>query len=78
MVMGKQPNPWHWIAARDYARMVSSAYSSTESEGKILYVYGPEAITMAEAVDRYRAICAPEAKLTHVPFWELKSIVVVS
>ena len=25
-ILGSQPHPWHWVAADDYARMVSKAY----------------------------------------------------
>jgi NADH dehydrogenase len=71
IVMGKVPQRWRFIAAGDYARMVSTSLSNERAEGKTLYVYGPEALTIEEAVERYRAACAPEAKLTHVPFWIL-------
>ena len=71
MVMGEQPTRWHWIAAADYARMVSTALNTPAAEGKTLYIYGPGALTMAEAIERYRALCAPHAKLTQVPFWIL-------
>jgi hypothetical protein len=36
-----------------------------------LSLAGPEALTMAESIDRYRVLCAPDAKLTEVPFWIL-------
>jgi len=71
IVMGKVPQKWRFIAARDYARMVSASLSNERAEGKTLYVYGPEGITIEDAVERYRAACAPEAKLVHVPFWIL-------
>jgi uncharacterized protein YbjT (DUF2867 family) len=74
MVMGRQPTAWHWVAAADYARMVAKAYTTPTTMGKTLYVYGPEALTMEQAVERYRATCAPEAKLAHVPFWILAII----
>jgi hypothetical protein len=69
LVLGHQPFPWHFLAASDYARMVAKAYVTPEAVGKTLYIYGPEGITMEQAVDQYRAACAPEAKLTQLPFW---------
>lgn len=69
LVIGHQPFAWHFLAASDYARMVSKAYVTPEAAGKILYIYGPEAITMEQAMEQYRAACAPEAKLTKLPFW---------
>lgn len=74
MVMGKQRVKWHFIAARDYARMVATALPLADAEGKILYVYGPETWNMEEAVERYRAICAPHAQLAHIPFWLLSVV----
>lgn len=68
LVLGKQPFPWHFLAAADYARMVSRAYTTPEAAGKALYIYGPVGITMEEAMERYRTACVPEAKLTKVPF----------
>lgn len=65
-IVGDQPNPWHWIAAKDYASM---AYSSEKAANKTFYVYGPEKLTMEEALNIYIPTCAPNAKITHVPFW---------
>jgi uncharacterized protein YbjT (DUF2867 family) len=74
IVMGQQPGRWHWVAAGDYARMVSGALNTAAAEGKTLYIYGPEALTMVEAVERYRVLCAPHAKLTQVPLWILSVV----
>jgi uncharacterized protein YbjT (DUF2867 family) len=74
IVMGKQPHRWHWTAANDYARMVVAALARNEAEGKTLYVYGPEALTMLEAVEQYRVMCAPQAQLATVPFWILSLV----
>lgn len=71
VVIGKQPVRWHWLAARDYARMVASAYGprSSEAAGRVLFLWGPEALTMEEALRRYCARRVPGARVTHVPFW---------
>ena len=74
MVMGHQPNPWRWVAANDYAAMVAKVHKTDAAVGKTLYVYGPESLTMEQALVQYCAACAPEAKLTQVPFWMLTLI----
>lgn len=74
MVMGRQPNPWRWVAADDYAAMVARAHKTDAAVGKTVYVYGPEPLTMEQALEQYRAACAPEARLTRVPFWMLTMI----
>ena len=52
-LIGKQIHPLHWIAAEDYARMVSKSYQTDETLNKELYIFGPEAYTMGEAMKIY-------------------------
>ncbi|MBK7455007.1 MAG: NAD(P)H-binding protein [Anaerolineales bacterium] len=52
-LIGNQVHPLHWIAAEDYARMVSKSYQTDETLNKELYVFGPEAYTMGEAMKIY-------------------------
>lgn len=66
-IIGKQPQAWHWVTAGDYARMVSKAHAMPETMNKDLYVYGPEACTMQEALRRYCAIVHPEVKVSSLP-----------
>lgn len=59
-IWGEQPAPIHWFAAKDLATMVSNAYQRQESASKRLYVHGPEAIRMHEALERYCQALHPE------------------
>ena len=52
-LIGNQIHPLHWIAAEDYARMVSKSYQTEETLNKELYIFGPEAYTMGEAMKIY-------------------------
>ncbi|MBI5294472.1 MAG: NAD(P)H-binding protein [Chloroflexi bacterium] len=52
-LIGNQIHPLHWIAAADYARMVSKSYQTDETLNKELYIFGPEAYTMGEAMKIY-------------------------
>ena len=52
-LIGNQIHPLHWIAAEDYARMVSQSYKSDETLNKELYIFGPEIHTMGEAMKIY-------------------------
>ena len=52
-LIGNQIHPLHWIAAEDYARMVSKSYQTDETLNKELYIFGPEAFTMGEAMKIY-------------------------
>ena len=65
-VIGAQPNPWRWVAAEDYAHMVSKAYALPGLRHDF-YVYGPQAFTTKEALQRYCAIVHPQAKVSNLP-----------
>ncbi len=60
--IGKQKNPYHWIAARDYAHMVGAAYATTEARNKIFYVLGTQTYTMSDLLDQYREFRHPDIK----------------
>jgi hypothetical protein len=38
-IFGKQPCPYHWVAAEDLARMVSTAYELPEAGNKRLWIH---------------------------------------
>lgn len=69
-VLGKQPHPYHWVAAEDIARMVATAYQLEEAANQRFIVHGPEAISMQDALKRYCAVFHPEIKeISSMPFW---------
>jgi uncharacterized protein YbjT (DUF2867 family) len=67
-LIGNQSVPFYWFAAGDMARMVSAAYTEAvayqmeAAANKRLYVYGPEAMTMLEALERYCRLFHPEVE----------------
>jgi hypothetical protein len=72
-ILGKQAYPSHWVAADDYARMVSTAYGLAEAANQRFIVHGPEAIRMHEALRRYCAVFHPDIKqVSTMPFWLVK------
>jgi NADH dehydrogenase len=72
-LMGKQPLPVHFFAAKDLALMVSKAYQREEAKDKRFYVYGPAAMTMKTALERYCARFHPEVeKISVMPIWMAK------
>lgn len=74
-MMGTQPYPVHFFAEEDLGRMVASAYQSEEAANKRLYVYGPEAMTMTEAIKCYCRSFHPEVeKISVMPIWLAKLI----
>jgi hypothetical protein len=78
-IFGKQPTPYHWVAAEDIARMVARAYGiGDEATGRFI-VHGPEAIHIREALRRYCAVFHPEIKeVSSMPFWLVKLLATVT
>lgn len=68
-LLGRQPHRLRWLAADDYAHMVARSYRAPEAIGRELYLYGPEALTMREALERYCAHLAPGVRVRAVPLW---------
>jgi len=69
LLIGKQPFLWHWLAAEDYARMVAKAYATPSAANKSLFVYGPQALIMRDALQIFCRIAHPEAGLMSMPIW---------
>jgi uncharacterized protein YbjT (DUF2867 family) len=68
MVIGDRLPALHWFAAADLGRMVSRAFAGDEAAGRRLFVHGPEAMTMPEAVSVYCRARHPEiAEVSVVP-----------
>ncbi|MCU0757831.1 MAG: NAD(P)H-binding protein [Steroidobacteraceae bacterium] len=66
-VLGRQPHRLHYVAAADYARMVSRSLELDGAARAALYVHGPEALTMHEALSRYLAAREPGLRAGTLP-----------
>ena len=66
LLIGDRPKPYHWFAADDLARTVSTAYQLDKAADKRFYIYGPEVMTMAEALERYCQAFHPEVESVSV------------
>jgi len=75
MLLGKQPNPSHWVAADDLARMVATAYRKPEAKNKVFFIFGPEQHLMKDLLEKYCKLRYPEIKkVSSVPIWMMKMI----
>lgn len=69
-VFGKQLNPYHFLAADDYARMVATSYDIENPINKRFIIHGPEGILFHDAVQRYCNVFHPDIKkVTTIPYW---------
>ncbi len=69
LVVGRQPHPFHMVAAADFARMVSAAYARPEAANKVFVIHGPQAYTWRQALKRYCALARPGYRIVTLPFW---------
>lgn len=69
-VDGKNPPLLHFFAAADFGRMVAASYEDDRALGKRLFIYGPEGITIGNAMDRFVAACYPKARVVHLKVWQ--------
>jgi uncharacterized protein YbjT (DUF2867 family) len=65
-LIGNQIHPMHWVAAQDYARMVSQCYETDQTLNKEFYIFGPEAYTMGQAMNIYTSIAAPKVQVSPI------------
>ena len=76
--IGKQKSPVHWIAAADFAEMVSKSFKTSAAKNKILFVYGPEKFTLLEGFQTYSEIVNPDLRVSTLPIWLTKMIAAVT
>ena len=62
-----RPRPLHMVAAGDLARMVSRAFTTAEAANRDLYVHGPEAISIRDALQIYCSLVEPRKRVVTIP-----------
>ncbi len=73
-VLGRQPNPYHWVAADDLGSMAANAYSGEEAKNGIYYIYGPEKCLMKDMLEKYCRIMHPgirKVSVTPIPILKI-------
>ena len=79
MILGKQPNPYHWVAADDFARMVKAAYLKEEAQNRIFFILGPQPYVMKDLLEKYCKAAHPDiVKVTFAPLGMLKFIAAIT
>lgn len=72
VLLGNNPPPLHFFAAADFGRIVTASYGDDRALGKTLYVYGPEAIKLSDATERFAAACHPDVRLVRLKPWQAR------
>lgn len=67
IVLGRQPHSFHMTAVQDFARMVSRAFRTPAAANRSLYVQGPQAHRIADALRIYCETVLPGTRVISVP-----------
>lgn len=74
VVIGEQPLKISWLAAKDYANQVFTAFDKEETKNKAFYNFGPEQYTMLEALTKYCEKVHPDLTPEVVSFSKAKMV----
>jgi len=70
--IGSGKASFFFLAAADYARIVSKCFHTHQADNKVLTIFGPEPMPITEALRRFLAICHPHTTIQTLPVWLAK------
>ncbi len=74
IVPGNQRHKYHWLAAADYADMVARAIVMPECANKILWICGPEAYSIPDALSLWCVDMLPGVLVEEIPIKEHRKV----
>jgi len=77
-LVGSGKATFHFLAAADYAAIVSECFTTDKADHKSLVVFGPEPILLSDALRRFLLIAYPDVKVSRIPIWLAKWAAVLS
>ncbi len=76
--VGSGRRSFFFLAAADYAKVVSRCFRSDIADNKALTIFGPEPMPVPEGLRRFLVICRPEAKVNHLSIWLARMVAMAS
>ncbi|MDD4050335.1 MAG: NAD(P)H-binding protein [candidate division Zixibacteria bacterium] len=76
--VGSGKRSFFFLAAADYAKIVSRCFQSEIADNKALTIFGPEPMPIPEALRRFLVIVKPEAKVNHLSVWLARLVAMTS
>lgn len=71
-LIGSGKASFHFLASADYADIVSQCFQSDKADGKSLVIFGPERLSLREALRKFLSIAYPDAQISRLPIWVVK------
>lgn len=72
ILVSKNPPPLHFFAAADFGRIVAAACADERAVGKRLFVHGPQALTLPDALERYLRLRCPGLPAMRLNLWQAR------
>jgi len=74
LMVGLQPLTWHFVAAADFAKMVSTVLEEEQWEGHRRFtVHGPEGLRMFDALKHYCNLLRPDLPVEQMSIADVKT-----
>ncbi|MCP4568762.1 MAG: NAD(P)H-binding protein [FCB group bacterium] len=67
--IGSGKSSFYFLAASDYANIVSRCFQTKAADNKTLTILGPEPMPIPEAMRRFMSIVHPDCTIDHLPIW---------
>jgi uncharacterized protein YbjT (DUF2867 family) len=72
ILVGKNPPRLHFFAAADFGRLVAASYDDTRAVGQRLFVHGPQALSLPDAIQRYLHLCHADKPCMRLTLWQAR------
>jgi len=66
-MVGPGEASFHFVASADYAQIVTECFKSDKADNKSLVIFGPERLSLEDALGRFLKIVHPDAKIKRLP-----------
>lgn len=71
-LVGSGKSVFHFLSSADYAAIVSECFKTDKADGKSLVIFGPEPMTLRDALMKFLSIAYPDVKISRVPLFMAK------
>jgi len=76
--VGSGRRSFFFLAAADYAKIVSRCFQSDIADNKVLTIFGPEPMPIPEALRRFLVAYNPDARVNHLSVWMSRMAAMIS
>jgi len=71
-LVGSGKAKFHFLSSADYAAIVSECFQTDKADGKNLVLFGPELVSLRDALNTFLSIAYPGVKISRIPLFMAK------